>query len=175
MPFRVMHSIPYGNNSSSFSITDLRLISSFPRRKSRRLPPAQIPKSLSSIRAKRIVVRWLARNKRSRGAVWLPADATLVPLGRPSLQGGTSRASGAHEVPPGGRNLLTGGSRAEVGSKWSEERAADGADAAGSRRLLRREDSCFFQIRAQFRKIGVLVSRSRQLAVYRFEFQGKNK
>src|SRR5260370_20968481 len=62
MPFRVMHSIPCGDNSSSFLIRDLRLISSFLQRRSRRQPPAQLPKTLSSTRAKRIVVRWLARN-----------------------------------------------------------------------------------------------------------------
>src|SRR6266508_2332662 len=65
MPSRVRNSIPCGIKSSSSSTKDLRPTSSFLKRRSWRLRPEPILKSLSSRRTKCIAVRLLARNRRT--------------------------------------------------------------------------------------------------------------
>src|SRR6266566_8447113 len=66
MPSRVMDSIPCGTRSSSCSTKDLLLTSSFPKRRSWRLRPEPILRSLSSQRPRCIAVRLLARTRKDR-------------------------------------------------------------------------------------------------------------
>src|SRR5512132_2091126 len=67
MPSRVRNSIPCGTKSSSSSTRDLRLTSSFLKRRSWRLRSEPIRKSLSSRRMKCIAVRLLAPNSKDDG------------------------------------------------------------------------------------------------------------
>src|SRR5260221_14552158 len=69
---------------------DLRPISSFLMWRSRTLPPAQIPKSLSSTPAKRIVVRWLARNNNDRDVPRSISPALKNPHPNPPRERGGS-------------------------------------------------------------------------------------
>src|SRR6266478_2059863 len=69
---------------------DLRPISSFLMWRSRTLPPAQIPKSLSSTPAKPIVVRWLARNNNDRDVPRSICPALKNPYPNPPRERGGS-------------------------------------------------------------------------------------